>query len=101
MLSIGRALMAEPECLLLDEPSFGLAPLVVKEIASVIARLNRERGLTILLVEQNTKMAFSLATRAYVLEGGRIVLSGTSAQLAGNPHVREAYLGGSAPRATT
>jgi branched-chain amino acid transport system ATP-binding protein len=93
MLSIGRALMAGPRLLLLDEPSFGLAPLVVAEIGRTIRRINRETGLAILIVEQNVTMAFRVSSRAYVLENGQIVLEGESAQLAESAHVRDAYLG--------
>ena len=93
MLSIGRALMAGPRLLLLDEPSFGLAPLVVAEIGRTIGRINRETGLAILIVEQNVTMAFRVSSRAYVLENGQIVLEGESARLAESAHVRDAYLG--------
>jgi branched-chain amino acid transport system ATP-binding protein len=93
MLAIGRALMAGPRLLLLDEPSLGLAPLLVQEIFREIARINREDGTTILLVEQNAHMALSLASRGYVLETGRIVLADDASRLAANPDVREAYLG--------
>ena len=93
MLAIGRALMARPRLLLLDEPSLGLAPLLVGRIFEVIARLKAE-GVTILLVEQNARQALAVADRAYVLETGRISLSGTAAELATNPEVERAYLGG-------
>lgn len=93
MLAIGRALMARPKLLLLDEPSMGLAPLVVAEIFKVIREIN-ETGTTILLVEQNARQAIKVAHYAYVLETGKIVLSGTAAQIAANPKVMEAYLGG-------
>jgi len=92
MLAIGRALMSRPKLLLLDEPSMGLAPLVVKEIFKVIAGLHRQ-GTTVLLVEQNAKAALSVAQRGYVLETGRVVLEGTAYELARNPEVRRAYLG--------
>jgi len=92
MLAIGRALMARPSILLLDEPSMGLAPLLVQEIFSIIAEINRE-GTTLLLVEQNAHLALSIAARAYVLQGGRIALEGPSADVAANPEVRRAYLG--------
>jgi branched-chain amino acid transport system ATP-binding protein len=92
MLAIGRALMCRPRILMLDEPSFGIAPLIVERIFEVIARLNRE-GLTTLLVEQNAALALEVATRAFVLENGRIVLSGAANELAANDQVREAYLG--------
>jgi branched-chain amino acid transport system ATP-binding protein len=94
MLAIGRALMAEPTLLLLDEPSFGLAPLVVREIARTVRSVNEEQGVTVLLVEQNARMALGLASRAYVMEAGRIVLEGPASELADSPHVRAAYLGG-------
>ncbi len=93
MLAIGRALMARPRLLLLDEPSLGLAPLMVGRIFEVIARLKAE-GVTILLVEQNARKALEVADRAYVLETGRIALSGPARELAANPEVERAYLGG-------
>ncbi len=93
MLAIGRALMARPQLLLLDEPSMGLAPLLVREIFSIIAEINRD-GTTILLVEQNAHMALGISHRAYVLETGKFVLSGPSKELAASPEVRKAYLGG-------
>lgn len=93
MLAMGRALMSRPKLLLLDEPSMGLAPLLVKEIFSIIKDINSE-GVTVLLVEQNANMALSIADRAYVLETGRIVLSGTAAELAASEAVQKAYLGG-------
>ena len=93
MLAIGRALMANPELLLLDEPSMGLAPLVVQEIFRVLERLRREDGVTILLVEQNAKAALKLADRGYVLETGKIIMEGPSAELAENAEVKRAYLG--------
>ncbi len=92
MLAIGRALMASPRLLLLDEPSMGLAPVVVERIFETILDINRQ-GTTILLVEQNAAMALTIAHRGYVLETGTIALSGTAAQLAENPEVRRAYLG--------
>lgn len=92
MLAIGRALMCNPDFLLMDEPSMGLAPLLVKEIFEIIKRLNKE-GMTILLVEQNAKMALSVADRGYVLETGRIVLEGTGEDLLVNEDVKKAYLG--------
>src|SRR5262252_250475 len=92
MCAIGRGLMARPRLLMLDEPSLGLAPVVVKQIFENLAQINRE-GTTILLVEQNVGRALGLAHRAYVLESGRIALSGTSAQLFASPHVKQAYLG--------
>jgi branched-chain amino acid transport system ATP-binding protein len=93
MLAIARALMGRPELLLLDEPSMGLAPLIVKEIFSVVKQLN-ESGTTILLVEQNAKAALNVAQHACVLETGEIVLKGLAGELLDNPKVKEAYLGG-------
>ncbi|HET6450804.1 MAG TPA: ABC transporter ATP-binding protein [Spirochaetia bacterium] len=92
MLALGRALMARPRLLMLDEPSIGLAPLVVREIFDVIRRL-RERGTTVLLVEQNARAALAVADRGYVMETGRIMLEGAAAELAANHDVRRAYLG--------
>ena len=94
MLAIGRALMAEPRLLVLDEPSFGLAPMIVREIGRIVHSINRERGVSVLLVEQNARMALGIAGRAYVMETGRVALSGISATLAESPHVKAAYLGG-------
>ena len=94
MLAIGRALMAEPRLLVLDEPSFGLAPMIVREIGRIVRSINRERGVSVLLVEQNARMALGIAARAYVMETGRVALSGLSATLAESPHVKAAYLGG-------
>jgi branched-chain amino acid transport system ATP-binding protein len=93
MLAIGRGLMADPRILLLDEPSMGLAPLLVEEIFSVVRDLNQRENVTILLVEQNALAALDVAHRGYVIETGRIRLSGTSAELRTNPEVMEAYLG--------
>ena len=93
MLAMGRALMSRPKLLLLDEPSMGLAPLLIKEIFSIIVDINKA-GTTILLVEQNANMALSIANRAYVLETGRITLSGSAKDLAASEEVRKAYLGG-------
>jgi len=93
MLAMGRALMSQPQLLLLDEPSMGLAPILVKQIFSIIKEINAT-GTTILLVEQNAHMALSIANRAYVLETGKIVLSGDSKELAESEEVRKAYLGG-------
>ncbi|MDE7064715.1 MAG: ABC transporter ATP-binding protein [Desulfovibrionaceae bacterium] len=93
MLAVGRALMSRPDLLMLDEPSLGLAPLLVKEIFSIILRINAE-GKTVLLVEQNAYAALSIAHYAYILEVGRIVLEGTGKELLENPKVKEAYLGG-------
>ncbi|MBM7854722.1 branched-chain amino acid transport system ATP-binding protein [Desulfohalotomaculum tongense] len=92
MLAMGRALMSKPEVMLLDEPSMGLAPMLVKEIFEIIKDINRS-GTTILLVEQNAHMALSIAHRAYVLETGEIALSGRAEELANNEQVRKAYLG--------
>lgn len=93
MLAMGRALMAKPKLLLLDEPSMGLAPILVKEIFSIIEQINKQ-GTTVLLVEQNAKMALSIAHRAYVLETGKVVLSGTGQELIESPEIQKAYLGG-------
>lgn len=93
MLAIGRAMMGLPRLLLLDEPSLGLAPLVVKNIFEVIALLNGQ-GITVLLVEQNAKRALSLADRAYVIEQGRVASSGSGEELLRSPVVQQAYLGG-------
>lgn len=93
MLAMGRALMAKPKILLLDEPSMGLSPLLVKEIFHIIKEINNN-GTTVLLVEQNAKMALGIANRAYVLENGKIALSGTGEELANSPQVKKAYLGG-------
>jgi len=93
MLAIGRALMARPKLLLLDEPSMGLAPLVVADIFKVIQEINQE-GMTILLVEQNVRQALKIAQYAYVLETGKIILHGQAKDIATNPRVMEAYLGG-------
>lgn len=93
MLAMGRALMSKPKILLLDEPSMGLAPLLVKEIFEIIKNINSS-GTTILLVEQNAKMALSIAHRAYVIETGSIVMSGTGEELAKSDEIKKAYLGG-------
>jgi len=93
MLAIGRALMASPQLLLMDEPSMGLAPLLVKEIFEIIKDINK-RGTTILLVEQNANMALSIADKAYVIETGEIVLQGTAQELMNSEQVKKAYLGG-------
>ena len=96
MLAIARALMARPRLLLLDEPSLGLAPRLVREIFAVIERINRE-GVTVLLVEQNARRALALAARGYVLEIGRVAVSGPSIELAADPRIRAAYLGMGGP----
>jgi len=93
MLAIGRALMARPRVILFDEPSLGLAPTMVETVFSIIAGIQRE-GTTVLMVEQNAHMALQLATRAYVMETGRIALEGPARELANDPHVKQAYLGG-------
>ena len=93
MLAMGRALMSRPKLLLLDEPSMGLAPLLVKEIFNIIQEINQS-GTTVLLVEQNAHMALSIAHRAYVLETGKIALAGSAKELANSEEVRKAYLGG-------
>ena len=92
MLAMGRALMCKPKMLLLDEPSMGLSPLLVKEIFKIIRQVNRN-GVTVLLVEQNAKMALEIANRAYVLETGKIKMEGEAHELANNIEVRKAYLG--------
>jgi branched-chain amino acid transport system ATP-binding protein len=94
MLAIGRAMMLRPRLLLLDEPSLGVAPIILEKIFDIVQRINRARGTTILLVEQNTMIALALAARAYVLETGRIVASGTSAELKASDAIRRSYLGG-------
>jgi branched-chain amino acid transport system ATP-binding protein len=93
MLALGRALMSRPRLLLLDEPSLGLAPLVVKEIFDVLAKLNRDEGTAVLVVEQNANLALAAAARAYVLEVGRVVVDGPSDELRANESVRRSYLG--------
>ncbi|MDP9838924.1 branched-chain amino acid transport system ATP-binding protein [Neorhizobium huautlense] len=94
MLSIGRALMARPKLLLLDEPSLGLAPLIVKGIFEAIRKLNKEEGLTVFLVEQNAFAALKLSDRAYVMVNGKVTMSGSGKELLANPEVRAAYLEG-------
>ncbi len=93
MLALGRALMASPRMMLLDEPSLGLAPLLVENIFRIIRRINREEGTTILLVEQNARIALSVADYGYVMEGGRVVMEGTADELRANEDVKEFYLG--------
>jgi branched-chain amino acid transport system ATP-binding protein len=93
MVAIGRALMAQPKVLLLDEPSMGLSPILVEQIFDIIGEINRQ-GTTVLLVEQNALMALAIANRGYILQTGEIVLSDAAAALAKNPAVRAAYLGG-------
>ena len=93
MLAIGRALMARPRLILFDEPSLGLAPTIVEAVFTIIAGIQRE-GTTVLMVEQNAHMALQLATRAYVIETGRVTLEGPARELANDPHVKQAYLGG-------
>lgn len=94
MLAMARALMSKPTLLLLDEPSMGLAPLFVQEIFKIIEKVNKEQGVTVLLVEQNANMALSIADRGYVLETGQIILEGTGKELITNPEIKKAYLGG-------
>jgi branched-chain amino acid transport system ATP-binding protein len=94
MLAIGRALMSKPKFLMLDEPSLGIAPLLVKTIFEKIVEINRERGITILLVEQNANLALEISSYGYVLETGKIILQDESAALRVNPKVKSAYLGG-------
>lgn len=93
MLAIGRALMSQPQIILMDEPSMGLAPILVQQIFDIIEEINKS-GTTVLLVEQNANMALSVAHRAYVLETGKIVLSGDAKELLGNEEIKKAYLGG-------
>jgi len=93
MLAISRAMMGAPELMLLDEPSLGLSPKLTREIFDIVVRINRERGMTILLVEQNANLALSVADHGYVLEVGRIVMDDTCARLRANDDVREFYLG--------
>jgi branched-chain amino acid transport system ATP-binding protein len=93
MLAISRALMARPRLLLLDEPSLGLAPLIIRQIFSIIQRINQEHNTTVFLVEQNANLALKVASRGYVLENGRITMADSAANLAGNAAVRQAYLG--------
>jgi branched-chain amino acid transport system ATP-binding protein len=94
MLAIGRTLMARPKMILMDEPSMGLSPLLVKEVFGIIKRINRDLGVTILLVEQNARAALSVASYGYVMEQGKVVLDGTADELRNNEDVKEFYLGG-------
>ncbi|EME71074.1 ABC-type branched-chain amino acid transport system, ATPase component protein [Paramagnetospirillum caucaseum] len=94
MLAIGRALMSRPKILLLDEPSLGLAPLVVRQIFEIVAEINREQGVTVFLVEQNAFHALKLAHRGYVMVNGKVTMSGTGAELLANEEIRAHYLGG-------
>lgn len=94
MVALGRALMSKPRLLLLDEPSLGIAPIIVREIARFITSINRDNGVSVILVEQNSRMALKLSSHSYVLETGKIALSGPSHELAENDDVRRAYLGG-------
>lgn len=93
MLAMGRALMSKPKLLLLDEPSMGLSPILVSEIFKIIQEINQEDGVTVLLVEQNANKALSIANRAYVLETGKVIVSGDAKDVANNARVKEAYLG--------
>jgi branched-chain amino acid transport system ATP-binding protein len=95
MLAIGRALMARPELILMDEPSMGLSPLLVQEVFGIVSRINRDLGVTILLVEQNARAALSVARYGYIMEQGKVVLDGTADALRDNEDVKEFYLGGS------
>jgi branched-chain amino acid transport system ATP-binding protein len=94
MLAIGRALMAKPRLILMDEPSMGLSPLLVREVFAIIRRLNRDLGISILLVEQNANMALRAADYGYIMEGGKVVLDGPAESLINNEDVKEFYLGG-------
>ena len=93
MLAVARALMLRPRLMLLDEPSFGLAPLIVRDLFKILGKINREDKVTILVVEQNAQLALELADKAYVIETGRIVMSGTASEIANNEDVRKSYLG--------
>ena len=98
MLAIGRAMMAKPKLVLMDEPSMGLSPLLVKEVFTIIRRLNQEMGISIILVEQNANMALQVADDGYIMENGKIVLDGTAQELLDNEDVKEFYLGGGGSR---
>jgi len=93
MLAVGRALMLRPRLMLLDEPSFGLAPLIVHDLFGILGKINRDEKVTILVVEQNAQLALAIAKQAYVIETGRIVMSGEAATVAGNEDIRKSYLG--------
>jgi len=93
MLAVARALMLRPRLMLLDEPSFGLAPLIVRDLFKILGKINREDKVTILVVEQNAQLALELADQAYVIETGRIVMSGNAAEIANNEDIRKSYLG--------
>ena len=93
MLAVGRALMSNPKVMMMDEPSLGLAPLVVKDIFNIIQKVNKERGMTILLIEQNANAALKIADYGYVMETGNIGLEGTGQELLANERVKELYLG--------
>ena len=93
MLAVGRALMGNPDLLLLDEPSMGLSPIITREIFRLITKINQEKGISMILVEQNANLAFDFSHRAYVLETGKVVLEGASAEIKQDPAVIEAYLG--------
>ena len=98
MLAIGRALMAKPKMILLDEPSMGLSPLLVKEVFGIIEKINKEQGITMLLVEQNANFALKCADYGYIMESGKVVLDGSRDKLLDNQDVKEFYLGGSDER---
>jgi branched-chain amino acid transport system ATP-binding protein len=93
MLAVARALMLRPRLMLLDEPSFGLAPLIVRDLFGILGKINREDKVTILVVEQNAQLALEIAQKAYVIETGRIVMSGSAKEIANNEDIRKSYLG--------